>query len=47
MIQSGFKGEALTIANKNLAVERGICTEEAECSLIGEIVIVIVLVILI
>ena len=31
----------------NLAVERGICKEEAECSLIGEIVIFNLLVILI
>ena len=37
MIQSGFKGETLTVGNRelNLAVERGICKEEAECSLIG------------
>ena len=36
-----FKGETLTVGNKklNLAVERGIRKEEAEYSLIGEIVI--------
>ena len=40
MIQS-FKGETLTVGNKelNLAVERGICKEEAGSNLIGEIVI--------
>ena len=42
-----FKGETVTVGNRelNLEVEREICKEEAECSLIGEIVIFNLLVI--
>ena len=49
MIQSEVSKVTLTVGNRelNLAVERGICKEEAECSLIGEIVIFNLLVILI
>ena len=44
-----FQGETLTVGNRelNLEVDQGICKEEAECSLIGEIVFFILLVILI